>query len=193
MPFKKKFLKICGLIIHSCFASEVYKFALIDRLKDIPCFTHCKFLLDLHPLNFLKPCDVLLNFFQFSYHRPIDRLSIPSTALILTGKHSNNNKVTISVHYFSSSRYMPIFISVGKVVLLVYITSALIMSFPARTTTKTPLNSASKTTTFRRLHLPTSISKKYWSFSPTPISCASTGSKSLGKHPSLQIKCAPQF
>ena len=35
---------------------------------------------------------------------------------------------------------MPIFISVGKVVLLVCIKSALIMSFPARTINKTPLN-----------------------------------------------------
>ena len=43
-------------------AGEIYlhKFALINRLQDIPCVTHCKFLLDLHPLNFLKPCNVLI-------------------------------------------------------------------------------------------------------------------------------------
>ena len=35
---------------------------------------------------------------------------------------------------------MPIFILVGKVVLLVCIKSGLIMSFPARTINKTPLN-----------------------------------------------------
>ena len=46
----------------------------------------------------------------------------------------------ISVQYFSSSSYMPIFILVGKVVLLVCKKSALIMSFPARKINKTPLN-----------------------------------------------------
>ena len=45
----------------------------------------------------------------------------------------------ISAHYFSSSRCLPIFILVGKVVLLVCIRSALIMSFPARTVNKTPV------------------------------------------------------
>ena len=46
--------------------------------------------------------------------------------VFLTGEHSNNKKVPISVHYFSSSRSMPNFISVEKVVLLVCIKSALI-------------------------------------------------------------------
>ena len=46
----------------------------------------------------------------------------------------------ISVHCFIFSRYIPIFILVGKGVLLVCIKSALIMSFPARTINKTPLN-----------------------------------------------------
>ena len=59
--------------------------------------------------------------------------------VFLTGEHSNNKKVPISVHYFSSSRSMPIFILVEKAVLLVYIKSALIMSFPVRTINKTPL------------------------------------------------------
>ena len=43
------------------------------------------------------------------------------------------------MHYFSSSRCMPIFILVRKLVLLVCITSALIMSFSARTINKIPL------------------------------------------------------
>ena len=48
--------------------------------------------------------------------------------------------VQISVHCFSSSRYMPIFILVGKVVLLKGIKSVLInMSFPAQTINKIPL------------------------------------------------------
>ena len=47
----------------------------------------------------------------------------------------------ISVHYFSSSRSMPVFILVGKVVLLICIKSALIMSLPTRTINKTSLNS----------------------------------------------------
>ena len=51
---------------------------------------------------------------------------------------SNNKKVPISVHYFSSSRFMPIFILVGKVVLSVCIKSTLIMSCPARTINKSP-------------------------------------------------------
>ena len=44
------------------------------------------------------------------------------------------------MHYFSSSRCMPIFILVKQLVLLVCINSALIMSPPARTINKTPLN-----------------------------------------------------
>ena len=59
--------------------------------------------------------------------------------VFLTGEHSNNKKVPISVHYFSSSSSMPIFVSVEKVVLLVCIKSALIMSFPTRTIDKRPL------------------------------------------------------
>ena len=57
--------------------------------------------------------------------------------VFLIREHSNNKKVPISGHYFSSSRCMPIL--VGKVVLLVCIKSALTMSFPARTINKTPL------------------------------------------------------
>ena len=47
---------------HSSPAGEIYlyKFALRDRLQDIPCVTHGKFPVDLHPLNFLKPCNVLI-------------------------------------------------------------------------------------------------------------------------------------
>ena len=48
-------------------------------------------------------------------------------------------QVPISMHYFSSSRCMPIFISVGRVVLLVCTKSALIMPFPAQTMNKKPL------------------------------------------------------
>ena len=44
------------------------------------------------------------------------------------------------MHYFSSSIYMPIFILVRQLVLLVCINSALIMSPPAQTINKTPLN-----------------------------------------------------
>ena len=46
----------------------------------------------------------------------------------------------MSVHYFSSSRSMPIFISVEKGVLFVCMKSALIMSFSVRVINKTPLN-----------------------------------------------------
>ena len=60
--------------------------------------------------------------------------------VFLIGEHSNNKKVPISAHYFSSSIYMPIFILVGKVALLLCKKSALIMSLPARTINKTPLN-----------------------------------------------------
>ena len=60
--------------------------------------------------------------------------------VFLTGEHSNNNKMSISVHYFSSSRFMPILIVVEKVVLLVCIKSVLIITFPARTINKTPLD-----------------------------------------------------
>ena len=59
--------------------------------------------------------------------------------VFVTGEDSDNKKVPISVHYFSSSSSMPIFILVEKVVLLVCIKSALIMSSPARTINKTPL------------------------------------------------------
>ena len=45
------------------------------------------------------------------------------------------------MHYFSSSRCMPIFILVRQLVLQVCINSALIMSPPARTINKTPLKS----------------------------------------------------
>ena len=63
----------------------------------------------------------------------------------------NNKKVPISVHYFSSSRCMPIYILVGKVVLLVCIKSALIMSFPARTVNKRPLNNSDTRKTLAKL------------------------------------------
>ena len=55
---------------------------------------------------------------------------------------SNNKKGLICVHYFSSSRCMPILILVGKVVLLEGIRSALIMSFPAQTINKIPLKTS---------------------------------------------------
>ena len=50
---KRNFLDLRG-DHHSSPAGEIYlyKFALIDRLQDIPCITHGKFLLDLHLLNF---------------------------------------------------------------------------------------------------------------------------------------------
>ena len=60
--------------------------------------------------------------------------------VFLIREHSNNKMVPISVHYFSSSKCMPIFILVGKMVLLVCIKSALIISFLARTINKTSLN-----------------------------------------------------
>ena len=69
--------------------------------------------------------------------------------VFLTGEHSNNKTVPISVHYFSSSRCMPIFISVGKVVLLVCIKSSLIISFPARTINKTPHNLLGENLSFK--------------------------------------------
>ena len=49
--------------------------------------------------------------------------------LFLIGEHSNDKKVPLSVHYFSSSGCIPIFILVGKVVFLVCIQSALIAVF----------------------------------------------------------------
>ena len=55
------------------------------------------------------------------------------------GEHSNNKNVPISVHYFSFSECMSIFISAGKVVLLVCIKSVVIISFPVRTINITPL------------------------------------------------------
>ena len=65
--------------------------------------------------------------------------SVFSNVLIfLIGEHSYNKMVSISVYYFSVSRCMPIFILVGKVVLLVCIKSPLIISFPARTINKAP-------------------------------------------------------
>ena len=67
-----------------------------------------------------------------------------------------NKKVApISVNHFSSSRGMPIFILVEKVVC---IKSALIMSFPARTINKTPLKA------YQNSHLWSSIGKmkKIW-------------------------------
>ena len=48
------------------------------------------------------------------------------------------------MHYFSSTRCMPIFILVRQLVVLVCINSALIMSPPARTINKTPLNHPTK-------------------------------------------------
>ena len=60
--------------------------------------------------------------------------------VFLIGEHSYNKKVPISVHFFTSSRCMIIVILVGKVILLVQIKSALIMSLPAQTINKTPLN-----------------------------------------------------
>ena len=60
----------------------------------------------------------------------------------LIGEHSDNKKVPIPWH-LGSSRFMPIFILVEKVVLLVCTKSVLIMSFPARTINKTPLNKTS--------------------------------------------------
>ena len=60
--------------------------------------------------------------------------------VFLNGEHSNNKEVPISAHYFSYKRCMLVFILVGKGVLLVCIKSALIISFPARTIHKTPLN-----------------------------------------------------
>ena len=48
------------------------------------------------------------------------------------------------MHYFSSSRCMPIFILVRQLVLLVCINSALIMSPPARTINKTLLKRSSE-------------------------------------------------
>ena len=62
-----------------------------------------------------------------------------NVVVFLTGEHSDSKKVIISMHYFSSSRYMPIFILGRQLVLLVCINSALIMSPPARTMNKTPL------------------------------------------------------
>ena len=50
------------------------------------------------------------------------------TLIFLTGELSDNKNAPIPVHYFSSSRFMPIFISVGKVFLLVCIKSALTLS-----------------------------------------------------------------
>ena len=79
--------------------------------------------------------------YNSAFHQFVLYKSVFSKILgfFLIGEHSNNKKVLISLHYFSSSRYMPIFIFVGKVVLLVCIKSALTMSFPARTINKTPL------------------------------------------------------
>ena len=54
----------------------------------------------------------------------------------------------ISVHYFSSSRSMPIFIKVAKVVLLVCMKSALIMSSPTRTINKAPLKRCKRVSYF---------------------------------------------
>ena len=62
--------------------------------------------------------------------------------VFLTGEHSDSKKVIISMHYFSSSRSMPIFILVRQLVLLACINSVLIMSPPARTINKTPLNNS---------------------------------------------------
>ena len=61
--------------------------------------------------------------------------------VFLTGEHFDSKKVIISMHYFSSSGCMPIFILVRQLVLLVCINSALIMSPPAQTINKTPLKS----------------------------------------------------
>ena len=66
--------------------------------------------------------------------------SVFSNMFVQTGEHSSNKKVPICLHYFSCSSSMPIFISVEKVILKVCIRSAFIMSFPARTINKTPLN-----------------------------------------------------
>ena len=71
------------------------------------------------------------------------------TVVSLTGEHSDSKKVIISMHYFSSSRCMPIFILVRQLVLLACINSALIMSPPARTINKTPHNSFREIFKFR--------------------------------------------
>ena len=68
------------------------------------------------------------------------KVLISNMLVFLTGEHSDSKKVMISMHCFSSSRCMPSFILVRKLVLLVCIKSALIMSFPAPTINKTPLN-----------------------------------------------------
>ena len=73
-------------------------------------------------------------------HFVLYKSAFSNILVFLTGEHSNNKNLLISVPYFSSLRYMPIFILVGKLVLLVCIKSALIMSLPARTINKTPLN-----------------------------------------------------
>ena len=70
-----------------------------------------------------------------------DKFAFSKISVFLTGEHTNNTEVPISMHYFGSSRFMPIFILVGKVVLLVCIKSTLIMSFLALTIDKTSLNS----------------------------------------------------
>ena len=61
-------------------------------------------------------------------------------SVFLIRERFNNKKVPISGPYFSSSRFIPIFILVGKAVLLVCIKSALIMSFSAQKIIKHLLN-----------------------------------------------------
>ena len=64
-------------------------------------------------------------------------LSIQICISIFIREHFNKNDA-ISVHYFNSFKLdMLIFIPVGKVVLLVCIKSALMMSFRTRTINKT--------------------------------------------------------
>ena len=78
-------------------------------------------------------------------------MRISNILVFRIGEHSDNKKVSISVHYFSPSRCMLIFNLVGKLVLLICIKSALIVSFPTRTIDRTPLNYGN--TNLRRLLL----------------------------------------